>query len=405
MRIFIAVRHASDPRQYYGGLWSSNFYPALRQLGHELVESQTDLAPASRFMTVAQHFTEDELRVRQTLTESILSEVRAAHRQHRVDLFLSYFYNSHFDPAGFEELRKLGIPSVNFYCNSIYQFELVRDVARAADYAWHAERDARRSYLDAGANPVWVQMAADPEVYRPEPAPQRKRAACFVGQRYADRDRWVAALVRSQVPVELYGPGWGAPTASRANAVPESRYLGRDLKTPGALGSYVHEIRRNLESEGAFSGLARTGRQIRHRWVTRRLTKILAPHARGAVSVESIRNLFSSHEAVLNFSNVWADGRPGSALVPHVRLRDFEAPMCRAAYITAYTDELAEFYVPGKEVETYSTAEELVDKTRFLLANPSTAERLREAGYQRALKDHTWVNRFKQLFSAIEAAQ
>lgn len=63
MRIFIAVRHALDPRQFYGALWSSNFDPALRALGHELV-----------------------------------------------DLFLSYFYNSPCDPEGFDQLRKAGVP-------------------------------------------------------------------------------------------------------------------------------------------------------------------------------------------------------------------------------------------------------------------------------------------------------
>jgi hypothetical protein len=31
---------------------------------------------------------------------------------------------------------------------------------------------------------------------------------------------------------------------------------------------------------------------------------------------------------------VWADGRSGSPLIPHVRLRDFEATMCRACYLT-----------------------------------------------------------------------
>jgi hypothetical protein len=38
MRIFTAVRHANDPRLFYGGLWSANFYPALRRLGHEIVD-------------------------------------------------------------------------------------------------------------------------------------------------------------------------------------------------------------------------------------------------------------------------------------------------------------------------------------------------------------------------------
>src|SRR5438874_5929578 len=105
MRIFSAVRHSADPQRYYGGLWSGNFYPALRQLGHEIVESQTDLLPTSRFMNVPGDFTPQELEVRAQITEQILEEVRAAHRARPIHLFLSYFYNAHFDPTGLDELR------------------------------------------------------------------------------------------------------------------------------------------------------------------------------------------------------------------------------------------------------------------------------------------------------------
>jgi len=71
-------------------------------------------------------------------------------------------------------------------------------------------------------------------------------------------------------------------------------------------------------------------------------------------------------------------------LIPHVRLRDFEGPMCRACYLTGHTDEIAEFYEIGKEIETYRSVEELVDKTKFYLNSPNSAERLRAAGYERA---------------------
>src|SRR5947208_12301834 len=109
MRIFCAVRHSKAPQCYYGELWSGNFYPALQQLGHEIIESDVDLLPLSRFMHVPNNFAREELAARAEVTEKILDELRAAHRQRRVDLFLSYFYNAHFDPAGFDELRKLGI--------------------------------------------------------------------------------------------------------------------------------------------------------------------------------------------------------------------------------------------------------------------------------------------------------
>jgi spore maturation protein CgeB len=151
--------------------------------------------------------------------------------------------------------------------------------------------------------------------------------------------------------------------------------------------------------------MARLWQQSQYRRETQNLSPLLAPFAKGSVPFEEICRIFSSHEVILNFSNVWADGRPGSSLIPHVRLRDFEAPMCRTCYLTGYTEEITEFYEPEKEIVTYRTREELVDKSRYYLAHPEEAESVREAGYRRALCDHTWVQRFKQLFAAIGIAK
>jgi spore maturation protein CgeB len=75
--------------------------------------------------------------------------------------------------------------------------------------------------------------------------------------------------------------------------------------------------------------------------------------------------------------------------------------MCRTCYLTGYTDEITEFYELGKEIDTYRCAAELVEKARFYLGHPEAAENLREAGYQRARRDHTWVRRFEELFTKI----
>jgi spore maturation protein CgeB len=72
--------------------------------------------------------------------------------------------------------------------------------------------------------------------------------------------------------------------------------------------------------------------------------------------------------------------------------------MCRTCYLTGASDEIHEFYKAGEEIDTYGSHAELVDKVDFYLRSPSKAERLRENGYRRALRDHTWVSRFTELF-------
>ena len=399
MRIFTAVRHARDPALFYGGLWSGNFHPALRALGHEIVESEVDLLPVSRFMHVGSGFTPQELEVRARTTQAIIDEVTRAHREKPIGLFLSYFYNAHFDPAGFERLRALGIPTVNFYCNSIHQFELVDAVAAAADFSWHPEKAARASYLAVGARPVWVQMGADPDIYRPVSGIERQARVAFIGQRYADRDRWLAAALKAGLPLDIYGAGWSSATASEHGVAPF--YLGRSAPVPGTWPSYRDGARQLLRRDGAMRGTARLARQWHYRRETQRLAPVVARAAKGSVPEGAFAETVARYAVHINFSNVWADGRPCSALVPHVRLRDFEIQMCRAAYLTAHTSEIEEFYESGKEIETYRSREEFIDKARYLLSHEAHAERLREAGYARARADHTWARRMALLLDRI----
>ena len=123
-------------------------------------------------MHVADEFTAEELEVRQRITQDILQEVRETRQRSGVDLFLSYFYNAHFDqPANSAKMRRVrGIPSINFYCNSIYQFangwpqlprpQITRGIRSATLVIF---------YLAVGAKPVWVQMGADPGSTGPMP--------------------------------------------------------------------------------------------------------------------------------------------------------------------------------------------------------------------------------------------
>ena len=406
MRSFTAVRHSNNPAYFYGGLWSGNFYPALQELGHEIVESQVDLLPTSRFMHIKNNFTRQELEVRAQTTEEIIVEVIREHNRKPINLFLSYFYNAHFDPGGFDELRRLGIPSINFYCNSVYQFDCVAAIAKKADFSWHPEKEARQLYLKAGANPVWVQFGADPNLYAPRQCSRRIAKAVFVGARYSDRDRWLAALIRAGVPVDIYGAGWKAaspeqsPVLSPERAASSREYLGRPIVKPGTVLSYLLGARDAIATDGLTKGSVRLLEQWRYGKQTKSLQSICAAHARGFAP--DVAELFSKYELSLNFSNVWADGRPGSALVPHVRLRDFEAPMAGASYMTGYSEEITEFYDIGREIECYREQAELIDKSIFYLAHPDAAEKLRCSAYARARADHTWVRRFQKLFSNLK---
>ena len=84
-----------------------------------------------------------------------------------------------------------------------------------------------------------------------------------------------------------------------------------------------------------------------------------------------------------------------------IRLRDFEVPMSGGFYMVEYMEELEEFFHVDQEIVCYRSAEELVDKIKFYLSHDDAREKVRIAGYQRCLQDHTWHKRFQHAFKSM----
>jgi spore maturation protein CgeB len=82
-----------------------------------------------------------------------------------------------------------------------------------------------------------------------------------------------------------------------------------------------------------------------------------------------------------------ANRSPHRPLV-YSRLRDIEAPMLGACYLTEWTEGLEHMYELGKEIETYRTAEELTSKLSELRRDPVRRRAMRKQAQRRALSDH-----------------
>lgn len=374
MRIFFAsigwVNSDGTP-----GLWAKNLCDPLVRLGHSVERSAInwDLSPLA---------IEDGQRRRARLSERLVAEVRRAHQRKPLDLFLSYFYSVHVEPEAIRQIRKLGVPTINFYCNADHQFHLVSEIAPAYDFCWVPERRAVSYYKGVGATPIHVQLGANPAFYRPVPGVKRDISAVFIGQLYADRARWLARLIARGVDVRIHtqafveGNGKGTPEVRRSL----SREAIQDLRNYGV--SYLR-------------------RRFIRMVTTRRALSQIRTAVRPPPSDDEMLGLFARSHTILNFCHVYDGGLPGGRVKTQVRLRDFEAPMCRGLYMPQYYEELALYYDIEREVVAWNSLGELVERIGYYLAHPDDAERVREAGYRRAVRDHTWEKRYKQLFRAV----
>lgn len=353
MRIFYA---AADSPNYWGlpdsKLWHANLYLPLVDLGHELVRFEYDYGRHNHHLDprIPAHRAFIE-RNRPLLGEQLLRQVKAAHRRKPLDLFFSYFYSAYVDPDVIRDIGRMGIPTANWYCNASYQFDLVSEIAPAYDFCLVPEKFRLDDYRRVGANPVYCQEAANPNVYRPFDVAQEFDVT-FVGQRYGNRPLHLRRLVEAGVDVRAWGPRWDEQA-----------------------------------------------------WRARSASEIaLAKRAGPALGDEELVAMYSRSRVSLGFSAVAQVQKDGSTPIKQVRLRDFEAPMSGAFYLVERFDELAEFFEPDKEIVFFEDEEDLVDKARCYLRHDAARNRIREAGMRRAREEHTWQNRFEGVFRQMGLA-
>jgi spore maturation protein CgeB len=379
MRIFQVLEGSSNSAVAGNQTWHRNLYEPLVDMEHDVI-----LFSATEGRVAMQH---RDAQARATFSEKLLQAFRVAHAQKPVDLFFAYLMDGMVEPGVIDEIRQTGAPTCNFSCNNAHQFDNVDGLSPHFDYNLHSEKDVREKFLAIGANPLWWPMASNPRYFKPKDVP-RTIEASFVGANYALRAKYIAHLLENGVDVQAYGPGWiGGSTSTWRSVAKRYKYL---LLT--ALST----------SEAAQSSASA---QLADHDLRRRVSTRFPSHCHPPVSDEDMIALYSRSHVSLGFLEVYDRHDPSRPVTQHLHLREFEAPMCGALYCTGYTNELAEMFEPDKEVLVYRNQHELLDKVRYYLRHADEAELIRRAGRARALRDHTYQRRFRELFNQIGLAQ
>jgi hypothetical protein len=270
---------------------------------------------------------------------------------------------------------------VNFFCNNVHQFHLVRALAPRFTANLVPEKAALPHYRAIGAEAIFFPMAANPAVYRPLDVPAVYDAS-FAGQRYADRASGLLALREAGVDAHVFGKGW-LEAGGGSGAGPARGPL-------GDLASLV---------SGALRGRDPL-RAVRDRLDWNRLRTRHPGSLHAPVGDAEYVALFSQSRISLGFLLLGDTHRMRRPL-RQIRLREFEAPMSGAFYLTDWMEELADHYEPGREIVCYRSPAELVERARYYLRHEDERERIRRAGHERARRDHTWQRRFEGLFDRL----
>ena len=390
MRIFYASTTTPNS-SFQSDLWRNNLYLPLVDLGHDVVEFDYDMTTTFKNLDpgdpMQRRFIDKN---RPRLERELMHQIRKAHEEKAVDLFFSYFYSACATPATIEKIRDMGITTANWYCNGAHQFHLVEELAPAYDWCLVPEKVRLDDYRRVGARPIYCQEAANPKIYRPYDVPLEYDVT-FVGQAYGERPAQIQHILDSGIDVRVWGWSWDkftqqGPLARGRQLADRALFIARYLTTIDGWYAAGNRLKNMVAPPPGRKGAG----------LSRRVT--LPPHVAGeALDDEDMIRMYSRSRINLGFS-ACGDTHKLEEPILQVRLRDFEVPMSGGFYMVKHMEELEEFFEIGKEIVCYTDRDDMVEKIRYYLAHDDEREAIREAGYRRCLRDHTWHKRFETVF-------
>lgn len=84
-----------------------------------------------------------------------------------------------------------------------------------------------------------------------------------------------------------------------------------------------------------------------------------------------------------------------------LKLRDFDAMLTGALYITHRNPDLCMLFQEGEEIECYTTPQQAYEKIRYYLDHPEECERIGRLGQKKALLRDTWDERLGSTFRVL----
>lgn len=385
MRIFLSCMQSPNryPIAAYD-FWETYFKRGLEEAGHHWVESEvTDWAEA---LTMTGEAARSAWRDR--TWSQVLRAVRTQTDRGGVDVFLAYLYPHMIERAAIAEIQRLGIPCINFFCDNVREFRAMPESFGCFDLNWVPEFEAVAFYEKAGAKhvfapyPCWIppemRIGGHPET----------DGVTFVGSRDPLRAHLLGSAIKGGAPISIAGAGWLGE--KKPGYAPESDRHKGPLR-----------LLRNQREFIRQHGLGGWLRKFESR--VRRLPDVPIPknRLRGVVSAEEYVRLMQQSRISLGVSRLETFQRPLRRPLNSPRLRDLEAPMMGACYLTEWTETLSHFYDVGRHVEAYRSTDELIGKIDSLLADPQRRQLLRSQGQEHALSELSVPSSLRKVFGAL----
>ncbi|MDB5132572.1 MAG: hypothetical protein JWR02_2321 [Mucilaginibacter sp.] len=305
------------------------------------------------------------------------------------DIFLSYLYPSQVDEPAIREIQKTGIPCVNFFCDNVREYTCAPPEFKIFDLNWVPEYKAAKWYKTAGYSfinlpmPVWVEPAS--RVIKEETNNQ----VTFIGSNDIQRKLLFESLMENDPDIKLviYGSGWNDTNAPK------------DTNTLAGY-TFYKKIIFNLDFVRR-QGSAAFLRKLKQRHISQSGNNILSPNINGPVSFGKYNRLTAESMITLGVNRYPSFRYPLLQPGSYSRLRDIEAPMLGACYLTEYTEGIDELYDIDNDIAVYRNAEELATKIKELKGDQNRRRKLKVNGQKQALNENSIPNSLRKIIRIL----
>jgi len=361
--------------------WFGSWPDAMRPLGYEARDFIVGVAPLERAW-----LSENRAgRAQDVLNSAAIGVERLVQFQPEVIFF------DHHDPDFLQALKeRLGsIVTIGWEGSALGRQALWPHLDLVLSCAPESV-DAMRA---AGARAAHLNHAFNAPVAQRVGARSKNGRATFIGQLtregafHLQREAFLEQLCSAELPLDIHSPSHDFGMREDVKALTKM-VLFVAYQSLARVPGISDNVRRL-----PYGYLGDKERHFPRMPVSRILRDYLKPACFGFAMYERIAES-------LVCLNIHADSSPRFA--SNARL--FETTGVGTCLLTDARSNLAELFVPGKEVVVYESAADCVEKMEWLIAHPQEAHAIAAAGQARTLRDHTFANRAEQLHAHISHA-
>ena len=320
--------------------------------------------------------------------EKVWEQTIAHLKKYPADIFLSYLYPSQIDCNAIKQLKSMGITCVNFFCDNVREFKKIPAEFSVFDLNWVPEHNAVKLYQKAGLNyinlpmPIW--LAPQLRILQAESNSQ----LTFIGSKDIQRQLFFEVVIskRPDLPLSIYGNGWNADSPSPG-------------PQPGGytFGDKIAYQFRFIKQQGILPYT----RKLNQRSIQAEISRALKTKINPSVSFDQYNRLTSSSMVTVGVNRYPSFNFPLHQPDTYSRLRDIEAPMLGACYLTEYANGLENLYDLDNEINVYNCVDDFITKADKLQKDKELRKKLRINGQKRAVHEHSVTQSLKKIIQRI----